>query len=336
MGVKISTASLAAAVSNCQAAGTIASVGLAYGIDETGIDVVKVSNQALREEIRKAKDLSQGIIGVNIMVALSNFEELVLTALDEGIDFIISGAGLPLKLPELAKGYKTKLIPIVSSRRSADIIIKTWLKRYNRQPDALVIEGPLAGGHLGFKFNELQSNSTQSLESLMLDILDLVNNYKKNANIDIPLIAAGGIFEGKDIARMIKLGANGVQMATRFVTTHECSVPDEVKDLYLKASIEDIVIIDSPVGMPARAIKTPFVEALLKGRSEEIICRYKCLKTCDPKTAPYCIARALCNAVIPKIKESIIFCGSNVWRVNEKTSVKELIDKLVQEAQSNL
>ncbi|MFH1519994.1 MAG: nitronate monooxygenase family protein [Candidatus Omnitrophota bacterium] len=336
MGVRVSTASLVSAVANCGGAGTIASVGLAYGTPENETDYLNASREALRKEISKTKELTSGVIGVNIMVALTNYRELVQVAVEEKSDFIISGAGLPLRLPEFTQGSSIKLIPIVSSAKAAKIIIKTWSRRYQRFPDAIIVEGPLAGGHLGFKFEELTESSGSSLESLVTDVLKTVEEYEKESNLAIPVIAAGGIFDGKDIAKFIKLGAKGVQMATRFVATEECSVADEFKELYLKAEVEDIVIIESPVGLPGRAIKTAFIERVMRGEKDPIRCVYKCLITCDPATAPYCIAKALCNASVGDLDNAVVFTGSNAPKVKVIVPVKQLIDELVDEAAKEL
>ena len=332
MGVKVSMAALASAVANCGAAGTIASVGLAYGIDERGREFVEASNEALQNEIRQAKKLTKGVVGVNIMVALSNFEALARTAAKENADFIISGAGLPLSLPEFTKGTSVKLIPIVSSQRGAELIIKTWKRRYDRMPDAIVVEGPMAGGHLGYRLEDLKSHTAASLESSVADILKVVRGYESEFGKSIPVIAAGGIFDGKDIAKFLRLGASGVQMATRFVATFECSVPDEFKRMYIAARKEDVVIIDSPVGMPGRAIRTKFVDRVMRGEKMPFKCSYKCLRSCEPNAVPYCIAKALCNAVAGDLDNAVVFAGSNVERVGTIVSVKELIDELVREA----
>jgi len=332
MGVKVSTASLAAAVANCDGAGTIASVGLAYGIDEKGRGLVEASNEALQKEIRKAREITEGVVGVNIMVALSNYEDLVRIAAKEKVDFIVSGAGLPLSLPEFTKGTSVKLIPIVSSERAALLIMKTWKRRYNRFPDAIVVEGPMAGGHLGFRLEDLKSNETPSLEDLVTDILKVVKKYEVESGKAIPLIAAGGIFDGKDIARFLKLGAKGIQIGTRFVVTFECSVPDEFKKLYIASEEKDVVIIDSPVGLPGRAIRTKFVDRVIHGARVPFKCIYRCLRSCDPNTVPYCIAKALCNAVIGDLDNAVVFAGSNVARVKKIVSVKELMDDIVNEA----
>ncbi|MDD3297239.1 MAG: nitronate monooxygenase family protein [Candidatus Omnitrophica bacterium] len=336
MGVKVSTASLAAAVANCGGAGTIASVGLGYGNPEIETDYLKVSREALRDEIRKAKALTSGVVGVNIMVALTNYEDLVRISAEEGADFIVSGAGLPMKLPGFVKGTSIKLIPIVSSAKAAGIILKTWNRRYERFPDAFVVEGPLAGGHLGFKPEDLKPPKANSLEGLVVDVIKLVKEYEEKFKITIPVIAAGGIFDGADVARFFKLGVQGVQMATRFVATKECSVADKFKELYIKAKDEDLVIIDSPVGLPGRAIKTAFIEKMMRGEKTPIRCLYKCLITCDPTKVPYCIAKALCNASTGDLDNAVVFSGKNVSRIDRIVSVKELMDSIASEAVKEL
>lgn len=339
MGIKVSKSSLAAVVANHGGAGTIASVGLGYGTEENKTNFVKASREGLEREIRRAQELikgsvaqQKGVVGVNIMVALSNYEDLARTTAKEKADYIISGAGLPMKLPEYTENTLTKLIPIVSSARAADIIIRVWKKRYNRLPDAIVVEGPLAGGHLGFKFEDLLSHNESMLENLVVDVLKVVEGYEKDLGRSIPVIAAGGIFDGKDIARFLKLGADAVQMATRFVATYECSVADQFKQAYIEASEEDVIIIKSPVGMPGRAIKNEFTERMMHGERVPFKCNYRCLKTCEPKTAPYCICQALLEAVSGNLEKAIIFAGSNVSKVKGIVSVKELMDEVVGEA----
>ena len=332
MGLQVSTASLASAVANCGGAGTIASVGLGFGTEENEVDFVKASREGLQRQMRRAKELTKGVVGVNVLVALSNYEDLVRTAISEKADFIVSGAGLPLRLPEFAEGSSVKLIPIVSSGRAANIMIKSWRKRYNRTPDAFVVEGPLAGGHLGFSFKDLESLQKNPLEDLVKDVLKVVSAYEKDLGVNIPVVAAGGIFDGKDIAKFFKIGAKGVQIATRFAATFECDVSDKFKQLYIAAKESDIVIIKSPVGMPGRSLKTKLVEEVVHGRRELIKCNYRCLKTCDPSTTPYCIMHALYNAVLGNIDNAVVFAGTNVSKVEKIVSVKELMDDIVNEA----
>ena len=331
MGVKVSMASLASAVAIYGGAGTIASVGLSAGTEEIKVNYIKSSREAFQKEIRKAKTLTNGVVGVNIMVALINYKDLAQTAAREKADFIVSGAGLPLNLPELTEDFSIKLIPIVSSARAADLIVKTWKRRYNRVPDAMVVEGPMAGGHLGFRFMDLKLHKADTLETLTADVLKTIRVYEKEWNVNIPIIAAGGIFDGKDVAKFLKLGAKGVQIATRFVATFECSVADEFKKLYLAAKEENISIIKSPVGMPGRVIMTKLTDRVMHGKRVPFKCPYKCLRSCDPKTAPYCIAEALCNAAVGDLDNGVVFAGSNVKRVNKIVSVKELMDSIVNE-----
>jgi len=336
MGVKVSTASLAAAVANCGGAGTIASVGLGDDSPENETNFVKASREGLQREIRQAKKLTKGVVGINILVALSNYEDLARTAAAEKTDFIISGAGLPLRLPEFTKGTSTKLIPIVSSARATDIIIRAWKRRYSRFPDAIVVEGPLAGGHLGFTFEDLTIPNKHRLEDLVVDVLKVAREYEKESGKHIPVIAAGGIFDGKDVARFFKLGVEGVQIATRFVATPECSVADKFKKSYLAAKAEDVEIIKSPVGMPGRAIKNEFIRKVLHGERVPVRCNYHCLKTCNPRTTPYCILQALYNAAHGDLDKAIIFVGSNVSRVEKIVTVKELMDEIVDETLQEL
>ncbi len=334
MGVKVSTSSLAVAVANCGGGGTIAGVGLGEVIEHDRIDPIGASIKSLREEIRQAKAASDGVVGVNIMVALGHYQEAVRTTVEEKADFIASGAGLPLRLPEYAEGGTTKLIPIVSSGRAADLIFKTWRKRYDVLPDAVIVEGPLAGGHLGFKYDQLVSSQVPPLEDIMADVLVVVEEYGTKGKI--PVIPAGGIYDGKDIARFLRAGAAGVQMATRFVVTHECSVDDAFKKAYVAATEDDIAIIKSPVGLPGRTLKTAFVKKILASERVPFSCDYICLRGCDPTTAPYCIADAMFAACHGDLDNAVVFCGSNVPRIDKIVSVKELMDELVVETEKEL
>ncbi len=327
MGVRISMSNLAAAVANEGCGGVIASVCLGRFEDLPGSKFVEVNEEALRHEIRKARSMSQGVIGVNVMVALSNYENLVKASVEEGADLIISGAGLPLDLPKLAAGKDTKLIPIVSSAKAFRIICKKWKKNFNKIPDGVVVEGVKAGGHLGFSYNDIRHNTTLTLEEIVGEVVDTA----KSMGVDVPVIAAGGIFDGQDIARFLALGASGVQMSTRFVCTDECDAPDRFKQAYLNAKKEDITIISSPVGMPGRVIKNSFVERINRGETAPYTCNFRCLRTCDPKTAPYCIARVLANAADGNLEEAFVFAGSNAYRCNEIIPVKKLVEKLVKE-----
>lgn len=330
MGVRTTDHSLASAVANCGMAGTIASVGLVRHVCK-GQDYVEESNAGLIEEIRLARELSDGIIGVNIMVALTNYNELVKTAVTEKVDYIISGAGLPLGLPAIAKDKGVALIPIASSARTAEIICKRWWSRDHYLPDAIVVEGALAGGHLGFSHEEAVTWNERTLESVCAEVITVARKYEEETGKHIPVIAAGGVFDGFDIARLLAVGVEGVQMATRFIATDECSLPDNCKKLLLDAKKEDMVIIRSPVGLPGRALRNDLIRRLEKGETIPLSCSYHCLRTCDPSKAAFCIAAALVGAHNGDDKNGLIMAGYNAYRIHEIVPVKNLVNDLVAE-----
>jgi nitronate monooxygenase len=331
MGVGISLSGLASAVANEGGIGVIATAVIGMNEPDFSRNFLEANIRALRKEIRKARELSKGILGVNIMVALTNFADLVKTAIEEGIDIIFSGAGLPLNLPQFLNGtIKTNLVPIVSSARATGIILKKWSEKYNRLPDAIVVEGPLAGGHLGFK-EETIGDPEYSLEKLVPEVIQIVKPYEEKYKKPIPVIAAGGIYTGADIYRFFQLGASGVQMATRFVTTYECDASEKFKQTYIDSRKEDIVIIKSPVGMPGRAIKNTFLDEVSQGKRKPFKCPYHCLKTCDYKNTPYCISLALVNAKKGNLSHGFAFAGENAYRAKGIISVKELIETLIEE-----
>ena len=270
------------------------------------------------------------------MVALTNFEDMVRTSIEEKVDLIISGAGLPLDLPKyLTKESITKLVPIVSSGRAAKIICEKWKSLYNYLPDAIVIEGPKAGGHLGFKANQITDDNFK-LEALIPDVVKEVAVFEKEYNKEIPVIAAGGIYSGEDIYNIMQLGAKGVQMGTQFVTTVECDASIEFKNTYINAKEEDVEIIVSPVGMPGRAINNEFLNAVKRGEKKPINCPVKCIKTCNVETTPYCIISALMNAYKGKFNNGYAFAGSNAFRATKIRSVKELMNELVSELKAKI
>ena len=331
MGVGISLSGLASAVANEGGIGVIATAGIGMNEPDFSTNFLEANIRALRKEIRKARELTKGILGVNIMVAMSNFADMVRTAMEEGIDIIFSGAGLPLNLPQfLNDTIKTKLVPIVSSARASCIIVRKWSEKYNRLPDALVVEGPMAGGHLGFK-EHMIGNPEYSLEKLVPEVIQAIKPYEERYKETIPVIAAGGIYTGKDIYRVFQLGASGVQMATRFVTTYECDASEKFKQTYIDSRREDIVIIKSPVGMPGRAIRNAFLDEVTQGKRKPFKCPYHCIVTCDYKTSPYCIASALINAKKGNLSHGFAFAGENAYRAKGIISVKELIETLKKE-----
>ena len=331
MGVGISMAGLASAVANQGGIGVIA--GAMAGINEPDVanDPAAANARALKREIRKARKMTNGIIGVNIMVALTHYPQLVTAAIEENIDIIFSGAGLPLDLPGyLIKGSKTKLAPIVSSGRAATLICRKWLSRYGYLPDAFVVEGPKAGGHLGFKPAQLEDPKFV-LENLVSDVIKAVKPFSERNNKPIPVIAAGGVYTGSDILSFLRLGAAGVQMGTRFIATHECDADMAFKQTIVKADKEDLMVINSPVGMPGRAVRNTFLNDVSKGKKKPFTCPYHCVKTCQRETSPYCIALALAGAKRGKFKNGFAFAGANAYRVNKIISVRELILSLEKE-----
>ena len=335
MSVGISLSGLAAAVANGGGIGVIGAAGIGMLEPDFKTNYRESNKRALQKEIRKARELSNGIIGVNIMVALSDYEDLVLTAVEEGADLLFLGAGLPLKIPEtlsregLPRG-STKIVPIVSSARAARIIFQHWAKRYQHVPDGVVVEGPLAGGHLGFKKEQID-DPEYALNRLVPAVIEAIKPFEREFHKKIPVIAAGGIFSGADIAKFMRLGAQGVQMATRFVATYECDASPAFKEMYLRCGKDDLVIIDSPVGLPGRAIRNQFLEDVSAGVKKPFECPWKCLRTCDYRTSPYCIARALTNAKKGELNDGFAFAGANAYRVDKITSVHELIDSLLDE-----
>lgn len=328
MGVGISLSGLASAVAEQGGIGVISSAGLGAIYNDYSKDYRKASIWGLREELRKARERTRGIIGVNVMVAMSNFADMVRTAIAEKADIIFSGAGLPLNLPSfLTEGARTKLAPIVSSARAAGLLCRKWFSEYHYIPDAIVVEGPKAGGHLGYKPEQL-NDEHYALEALVPQIVAEVRTFEAEHDCHIPVIAGGGIYTGEDIYRIMALGADGVQMGTRFVTTEECDAAPEFKESYLNARKEDIEIIQSPVGMPGRAIHNSFLERVKEGLKRPRACPFDCIKTCDVTHSPYCIMLALYNAFKGKLQNGYAFCGANAWRAEKIQSVRELIASL--------
>ena len=338
MGVGISLSRLASAVANQGGIGVIA--GAMIGMKEPDVikNPVEANLRALRNEIEKAREMTNGIIGVNIMVALTTFSEMVRTAIEKRADIIFSGAGLPLDMPRILRevcdekkeAFKTKLVPIISSARAASVIAKKWISRFNYLPDAFVVEGPKAGGHLGFKPGDIQSPEF-ALEKLVPEVVEAVKPFEDQFGRPVPIIAAGGVYTGADIKKFLDLGAAGVQMGTRFVATHECDADERFKQSYVDARQEDVTIISSPVGMPGRALSNDFIAASREGLKKPFKCVFHCVHTCPPENTPYCIAQALLNAMRGNLERGFAFCGSNVFRIDKIISVRELMDSLQRE-----
>jgi len=331
MGVGISLSGLASAVANEGGIGVISSAGLGLLYKKFSTDFLEAAILGLKEELRLTREKTQGVIGVNIMVAMSNFSDMVRTAIQEKADIIFSGAGMPLDLPSyLIEGAKTKLVPIVSSARAAKVICEKWWQTYRYLPDAIVVEGPKAGGHLGFKTEQLD-NEDFSLEQLVPAVCQEVEVYEREHSKKIPVIAAGGLYSGEDIYNIMQLGASGVQLGSRFVTTEECDASLIFKETYINAKEEDIKIIKSPVGMPGRAIFNSFMEKVRDGKKQPFSCPFKCIRTCDVSSSPYCIITALYNAFKGNMKNGYAFAGTNAYRASKIETVKELFGKLKEE-----
>lgn len=333
MGVGISRSGLASAVTKAGGLGVISSVGigaLARGLKQ---DFMEANCEVLEEEIRRAKETLSGAIGVNVMAAATDSAKLIETAVKCGAEVLFLGAGIP-RLPRsialtLNEG-RTRFAVIVSSLRATKLIFQLWSKHYGGVPDAVVVEGPLAGGHLGFRKDQL-SDPGHALEAILPAIVAEVAHMQELYGKSIPVIAAGGIFTGTDIHRMFSLGVQGVQMGTRFAATVESDASEEFKQAYMKSSKEDIVVIESPLGMPGRAIRNGFIDDVAMGMKKPFVCSYKCLTPCNPETAPYCIARALVSAMQGDMKNGFAFAGANAWRVDEIITVKKLMTSLVDE-----
>jgi NAD(P)H-dependent flavin oxidoreductase YrpB (nitropropane dioxygenase family) len=329
MGVGVSRSKLAGAVAKEGGIGIISTAQIGYDEPDFHKNQIECNLFAINKHLKQAKEFAEGgIVGVNIMVATKQYERYVKTACESGADVIISGAGLPISLPELVKGFKTKIAPIVSSIRAAAVILKMWDKKYNTTADFIVIEGPRAGGHLGFTKEQLDHLQELDYDTEMKGIIECKKEYEEKYQRSIPVIIAGGIYDKEDIKHALELGADGVQISTRFVVTEECDASQEYKDAYLAAKEEDIKIVISPVGMPGRAIMNPFLQTVGAGKIPVNRC-FNCLEHCNPKETPYCITTALINAVQGKINEGLIFCGDNVHRLTEMTTVKALFEELV-------
>lgn len=331
MGVGISLSGLASAVASEGGVGVISCAGLGLIYPKSAKDYFSSCIMGLKEEIHKAREKSNGIIGVNIMVVLSNFSDMVKTSINEKVDIIFSGAGLPLDLPSyLDKDSTTKLVPIVSSARAAKLICDKWMTNYNYLPDAIVVEGPKAGGHLGYKISQIEDENF-SLEKIVPEVVAQVKFYEEKYSRTIPIIAAGGLTTGEDIYKILELGATAVQLGSKFVTTNECDAALSFKESYIKSTKCDIEIINSPVGMPGRAINGEFIAQVKDGKTKPKSCPFNCIKSCDHTKSAYCIIMALYNAAKGNLKRGYAFAGSNAYLSEKITSVKETIDSLKKE-----
>jgi nitronate monooxygenase len=335
MGVAISLSGLASAVANEGGIGIISAAAIGMTEPDYMRNFREANKRALRKEIRLAKSKTKGVIGVNIMMALTDHEELVKAAIEENVDLIVMGAGLPLKIPAMIteaglKNHHTKLAVKVSSAKAAKLIFQYWSNKYHLIPDAVVVEGPLAGGHLGFKKEEL-TGTVVPIYKLIEETVSAVLPFEELYGREIPVIAAGGFYTGKDIFDILKSGAKGVKLGTRFVTTHECDASLAFKESYIDCNQDDITIIDSPVGLPGRVIKNGFVEQIRLGKTKPFKCVWNCLSSCNYKEAPYCIAQALFNAARGKMAEGFAFSGTNAYLATKIQHVSEVFKELIAE-----
>jgi len=352
MGVGISLSSLAGTVAKEGGIGVISTAQIGFREPDFKSHQLEANLRAIGAELRKAREIGpQGVIGFNIMVATRQYALYVKEAIKAGADIIISGAGLPVDMPKYvaeAEGIeekelgnrRTKIAPIVSSVKSASVICKMWDRKYHTIPDMVVVEGPLAGGHLGFSREQLtelgadtdcveKSFRKQQYEEEIRNMIKLVNGFGERYGKKIPVVTAGGIYDHQDVLHQMELGAAGVQVATRFVTTVECDAAEEYKQAYIHARKEDIVITKSPVGMPGRAIRNPFLERIQRERIAPVHC-FQCLEHCNPKETPYCITDALIRAAIGDVDHGLLFCGSNAYRAKKIETVAQVMKELLE------
>lgn len=337
MGVGVSLGGLAGAVAACGGMGCISTADVGFREPDFATDPASANRRALAQEIQKAKALARGagLVAVNAMVATRDYAEAVRTAVEAGVDAVVSGAGLPLELPGLVSRLDVAIAPIVSSGRAAKLILRRWAEKFSRTADFIVIEGCQAGGHLGFSESDLLAGRCQTLDDILPEVLDAVRPYEAKFGHGIPVFVAGGVYTGADIAHYAAMGAAGAQLATRFIATEECDASQTYKDVLLRARPEDVRIIHSPVGMPGRALATPLVQKLEQGlRFPPRRCA-RCLKSCDPASVPYCITRALIEAVKGNVEEGLFFCGANVGRLDRMRTVRELMEELETEWRNN-
>lgn len=333
MGVGVSMGGLAGAVAAEGAMGTLSTADAGWNEPDFAAHPQQANLRALRREVQRAKRLAAGagLVAVNAMVATRQYADSVRTALEAGADAIVSGAGLPLELPALAEGFEALLAPIVSGPRAAQLICRTWAKRYGRVPDFVVLEGCQAGGHLGFEEADLLSGRCAPLSRLIPEVLAALHPFEEKFGRAIPLFCAGGVATGAEMARCTRLGAAGAQLATRFIATEECDAAQGYKDVLLAARPEDLRIIHSPVGMPGRAVNSPLVQRLAAGMRQPPAHCSGCIKSCRPAETPFCITHALIEAVKGNWEEGLFFSGSRVDLVDRMRTVPDLIDELMKE-----
>lgn len=336
MGIGVSLDRLAGAVAGCGGMGTISTAMCGFDEPDFSVDPTGANLRALARQVRHAKQLAKGagLVAINAMVATTQYAESVRTALRAGVDAVVCGAGLPVDLPAIAAEVSESdaaLAPVVSGGRSASLICKLWDRRYARVPDFLVLEGPRAGGHLGFSPEEARESSPAALSRLLAEVLTALVPFREKYGRDIPVFVAGGVEDGHDMARYMKEGAAGAQFATAFIATEECDASPAYKQRLLEAREEDVVIVQSPVGMPGRALRSPLMEQVAAGTQPKIRGCRRCLSVCNPAKAPYCISRALIAAVRGDWENGLFFCGANAGSVRELTTVPRLMERIMNE-----
>lgn len=330
MGIGVSLSGLAGAVAKEGAVGVISAAQVGFREPDFRTNTVNANIRALKKQLAKAREIAKdGIIGVNIMCRGQHYEDYAKCAAQSGADIIFSGAGLPTNLPNCVEGTNTKIAPIIGSPKAARVILKLWEKHHHCTADLVVIEGPKAGGHLGYTREQVKEHESDGYEKEITEILNVVKEFEEKFQKKIPVVFGGGIFSKEDIEHYLALGLSGVQMATRFVATKECDAAESFKNMYVNAKESDVTLVQSPVHMTGRALLNPFVERFRKGRIPVTNC-FHCLKTCDPKTTPYCITQALINAVEGDVDHGLVFCGANAWKIQKIISVHDLIKELTE------
>lgn len=329
MGVGVSLGRLAGSVAKAGGIGVISTAQIGYREKDFDADPAGANLRAIESEMKKARAISpDGIIGYNVMTALKEHAAHIKAAVKAGADIIISGAGLPTELPALTAGSRTKIAPIVSTDRSANVILKYWDRKYKTTADLVVIEGPLAGGHLGFRREELSEYTPESYDEEIRKIISTVRSYAQKYGREIPVVVAGGIYDSGDVQHVLSTGADGVQVATRFVTTEECDADIRYKEAYIRASKSDIQIVKSPVGMPGRAILNPLMRRVMGGEKVPHSPCHRCLEKCSPAEIPYCITDGLISAVKGDTANGLLFCGAKAWRAEKIDTVREAVQAL--------
>lgn len=339
MGIGVSLERLAGAVAANGGMGTLSAAFCGFRELDFRENSREANLRALARQISKAKELARGagLVAVNVMVAAAQYADSVRTALRSGVDAVVCGAGLPRDLPALAvesENDSAALAPVVSGGRTAALICRLWDRRYGRVPDFVVLEGPLAGGHLGFspeEAREAQAGRPRPLSALLSEVLEALAPYREKYGRDIPVFVAGGVRNGGEMRRYMDQGAAGAQFATRFIATEECDASPAYKQALLNARREDITIVQSPVGMPGRALRSPLIRRVEEGVQPKITRCDRCLAACDCKTAPYCISKALIAAVEGDWENGLFFCGANAGEVSRLSTVREQMDQIMNE-----